>query len=143
MSAPFVGCRVQVLGTSKAELNGKHGRATGFNSERGRYTVVLDNGETIALKPSNVDRLPGGEDDGGAASGGMPGVDRLFQSMGLGGPQLAQAQAQLAEVQRMLKGFLPPGVDLSHAAAGLAVLSLLTIYFLVSKMKNHIFSTRS
>jgi hypothetical protein len=135
MSAPFVGCRVTVIGTSKEQLNGLHGVATSFDSDKGRYNVRLDNGETFSLKPANVDRLPGGnpDQDGDAAPGGMPDMSKLFAQMGLGGPQLAEAQRQMAGLQRMAKEALPAGVEPTHAAMGVGAVVVFTIYFLVSK----------
>jgi len=54
MSAPFVGKRVEVIGTSREELNGQLGIARDFDCDKARYTVLLDNGQAIALKPSNL-----------------------------------------------------------------------------------------
>ena len=63
--------RVEIHGTSRADMNGKCGVATDFHpmdSEdrtNDRYTVRLDSGEAFKLKPANV-RAEGA----GGASGG-------------------------------------------------------------------------
>jgi len=54
MSAPFVGKRVQVVETSRDELNGSIGTALEYDRDKGRYTVRLDNGQSVALKPANL-----------------------------------------------------------------------------------------
>ena len=53
--------RVEVHGTSRADVNGKHGVAADFHPMGGpyepstwRYTVKLDSGESFKLKPSNL-----------------------------------------------------------------------------------------
>ena len=65
--------RVEVHGTSRADINGKRGVATDFNPMGGpddpttwRYTVQLDSGEAFKLKPANVRA----EGTGGASGGG-------------------------------------------------------------------------
>ena len=66
--------RVEIHGTSRADMNGKRGVATDFHPiggpqspsiHRWRYTVRLDSGEAFKLKPANV-RAEGA----GGASGG-------------------------------------------------------------------------
>lgn len=54
MSAPYVGKRVQVVDTSRDELNGSIGTALEYDRDKGRYTVRLDNGQSVALKPANL-----------------------------------------------------------------------------------------
>mmetsp|Transcript_103478 Transcript_103478/g.301916 ORF Transcript_103478/g.301916 Transcript_103478/m.301916 type:complete len:504 (+) Transcript_103478:121-1632(+) len=54
MSTPFKGRRVQVVNTSREDLNGSTGKAVDFNEASGRYTVQLDNGQSVALKPVNL-----------------------------------------------------------------------------------------
>jgi len=54
MSAPYVGKRVVVIETSRTELNGSKGSALDYDRDKGRYNVRLANGQTIALKPSNL-----------------------------------------------------------------------------------------
>ena len=57
-----MGQRVEVYGTSRHDLNGKHGVATDFHPVGGpqgdrttwRYTVQLDSGEAFKLKWANV-----------------------------------------------------------------------------------------
>ena len=64
--------RVEIHGTTRAEMNGKRGVATDFHIMGGplgdrttwRYTVKLDGGEAFKLKPANV-RAEGAGDGGG------------------------------------------------------------------------------
>ena len=63
--------RVEIHGTSRADMNGKRGIATDFHCYREdeskwRYTVQLDSGEGFKLKPANVRA----EGTGGGAGGG-------------------------------------------------------------------------
>ena len=65
--------RVEIHGTSRADMNGKLGVATDFHPMGGpddrtqdRYTVQLDSGEAFKLKPANVRA----EGRGGASSAG-------------------------------------------------------------------------
>ena len=58
---PLMDKRVEIHGTSRADMNGKCGVATdfhpmgGFNDRtKDRYTVQLDSGEAFKLKPANV-----------------------------------------------------------------------------------------
>ena len=50
--------RVEIHGTSRADINGKRGVATDFHwyedESKRRYTVQLDSGEAFKLKPANV-----------------------------------------------------------------------------------------
>ena len=51
--------RVEIHGTTRADINGKRGVATDFHDDRedeskDRYTVQLDSGEAFKLKPANV-----------------------------------------------------------------------------------------
>ena len=61
--------RVEIHGTSRADLNGKCGVATDFHpmdvydSTKARHTVQLDSGGAFKLKPANV------RDEGAGASG--------------------------------------------------------------------------
>ena len=64
--------RVEIHGTSRADMNGKCGVATdfhpmGFNDRtKDRYTVQLDSGEAFKLKRANVRA----EGTGGASGAG-------------------------------------------------------------------------
>ena len=64
--------RVEIHGTSRADINGQRGVATDFHSiphdtpNDRRYTVQLDGGEAFKLKPANL-RAEGA---GGGAGGG-------------------------------------------------------------------------
>ena len=63
--------RVEIHGTSRADMNGKRGVATDFHTVGGpsgdrtnwRYTVKLDGGEAFKVKPASV----GPEGAGGGA----------------------------------------------------------------------------
>ena len=52
--------RVEIHGTTRADINGKRGVATDFHMmdfddrSKDRYTVQLDSGEAFKLKPANV-----------------------------------------------------------------------------------------
>ena len=54
--------RVEIHGTSRADINGKRGVATDFHwyewfyedESKSRYTVQLDSGEAFKLKPASV-----------------------------------------------------------------------------------------
>ena len=63
--------RVEIHGTTRADINGKRGVATDFHYNREdeskwRYTVQLDSGEVFKLKPAKVRA----ESAGGASSAG-------------------------------------------------------------------------
>ena len=62
--------RVEIHGTSRADMNGKRGVATDFHwdedESKWRYTVQLDSGEAFKVKPANLRA----EGTGGGASGG-------------------------------------------------------------------------
>ena len=65
--------RVEVHGTTRADINGKRGVATDFHPVGGpddrttwRYTVKLYSGEAFKLKPANVRA----EGTGGGVGGG-------------------------------------------------------------------------
>ena len=77
--------RVELHGTTRADMNGKRGVATDFHPMGGatgdrttwRYTVKLDGGEAFKLKPANL-RAEGadGGDGGGGGSGGGAGAGK-------------------------------------------------------------------
>ena len=63
--------RVEIHGTSRADMHGKCGGATDFHcyredASKWRYTVQLDSGEAFKLKPTNVRA----EGTGGASGAG-------------------------------------------------------------------------
>ena len=71
--------RVEIHGTSRADVNGKRGVATDFHPMGGihspltwRYTVQLDSGEGFKLKLANV-RAEGTGGASGAAGKGKKG----------------------------------------------------------------------
>ena len=61
--------RVEIHGTSRADINGKRGVATDFHynpdESKMRYTVQLDSGEAFKVKRANVRA----EGTGGASAG--------------------------------------------------------------------------
>ena len=65
--------RVEIHGTSRADMNGKCGVATDFHFDpdesKDRYTVQLDSGEAFKLKPANLRAEGAGAGDGGAGAG--------------------------------------------------------------------------
>ena len=66
--------RVEIHGTSRADMNGKCGVATDFyaidsqDRTKDRYTVQLDGGEAFKLKAANV-RAESTDDASGAGNG--------------------------------------------------------------------------
>ena len=65
--------RVEIHGTSRAEMNGKRGVATDFHFYKGeegkwRYSVKLDGGEAFKVKPAHV-RAEGTGGGAGKAKG--------------------------------------------------------------------------
>ena len=68
--------RVEIHGTSRADMNGKRGVATDFHwyedKSKWRYTVQLDSGEAFKVKPANV-RAEGTGGTGKAKSKGKKG----------------------------------------------------------------------
>ena len=65
-----MGKRVELHGTSRADINGKRGVATDFHwyedTGKWRYTVKLDDGEAFKIKETSVRA----EGTGGGAGGG-------------------------------------------------------------------------
>ena len=67
--------RVEIHGTSRADMNGERGVVTDFHPMGGpkgdratwRYTVKLDGGEAFKIKPASVRAEGAGGGDGGAA----------------------------------------------------------------------------
>ena len=58
------GCRVQVTGTSRADLNGQVGTVQhsshNANPDKERWQVLVDStGSTVALKPANLKVVAG------------------------------------------------------------------------------------
>lgn len=106
MSEPFVGRRVEVTGTSRADLNGKRGQALSFDTDNGRYRVRV-RGSDMYLKPSNLLPLP----EGGAPTSFADAKD--------------QAEQYADELASRLKDVLPPGFaprDALFAIVGFAML---------------------
>ena len=78
--APLMDKRVEIHGTSRADINGKRGVATDMHwyqedQSKWRYTVQLDSGEAFKLKPANVraEATGGGAGTGKAKRGGKKG----------------------------------------------------------------------
>jgi thioredoxin-disulfide reductase len=69
MSAPFVGKRVKVCGTSRDELNGSQGVAGEYDRDKGRYNVRLNSGQVVALKPANLELVPGAAEESSTKTG--------------------------------------------------------------------------
>ena len=70
--------RVELHGTSRADMNGKRGVATDVHCyladrTKDRYTVKLDGGEAFKVKPANVRAEGAG---GGGGGGGGAGAGR-------------------------------------------------------------------
>ena len=68
--------RVEIHGTSRADMNGKRGVATDFHPMGGphepatwRYTVKLDGGEAFKFKLANVRAEGSGSGGGGGGAG--------------------------------------------------------------------------
>ena len=76
--APLMDKRVEIHGTSRADMNGKRGVATDFHPMGGqngdhttwRYTVKLDGGEGFKVKPASVRAEGAGGGSGGGGGGG-------------------------------------------------------------------------
>jgi len=87
--------RVEIHGTSRADLNGKRGVATDFHLnmngvETWRYTVKLDGGEAFKLKLANVRAEGAGGGSGGAEgarAGKVKGKGKGKGKKGKGGPK--------------------------------------------------------
>ena len=78
--------RVEIYGTSRADMNGKRGVATDFHSypadrTKNRYSVQLDSGEAFKVKPASV-RVEG---TGGASGAGK--AKKGKGKKGRGGPR--------------------------------------------------------
>ena len=73
-----MGKRVEIHGTTRADLNGKRGVATDFHIMGGpdgdrttwRYTVKLDGGEAFKVKRASVRAEGAGGGDGGGGGAG-------------------------------------------------------------------------
>jgi ankyrin repeat protein len=51
--------RVRLVNLTTTRLNGKLGKRTKWNQEKSRFTVVLDDGQKINIKPINLEIIPG------------------------------------------------------------------------------------
>ena len=85
--APLMDKRVEIHGTSRADMNGKRGVATDFHPMGGphepatwRYTVKLDGGEAFKVKQDNVRA----EEAGGGGGGGGGGAAGTGKAKGKG-----------------------------------------------------------
>ena len=83
--------RVEIHGTSRADMNGKRGVATDFHPMSGqfepttwRYTVKLDGGEAFKLKRDNVraEGAGGGGGSGGTGTGKAKGKGKKGRGKG-------------------------------------------------------------
>ena len=73
-----MGKRVEIHGTSRADLNGTRGVATDYHSyhvryptdrTKDRYTVQFDSGEAFKVKPASVRAEGAGGGGGGSGAG--------------------------------------------------------------------------
>eukprot|EP00308_Calcidiscus_leptoporus_P013805 CAMPEP_0119377254 /NCGR_PEP_ID=MMETSP1334-20130426/43927_1 /TAXON_ID=127549 /ORGANISM="Calcidiscus leptoporus, Strain RCC1130" /LENGTH=68 /DNA_ID=CAMNT_0007396095 /DNA_START=26 /DNA_END=229 /DNA_ORIENTATION=+ len=61
------GQRVELHSLQKAELNGRRGVALSYDTEKGRYAVVLDeSAESLAIKEANLRPLEAPAPEGAA-----------------------------------------------------------------------------
>ena len=104
MSAPFVGCKVEVLGTSRAELNGRRGIATSFDDAKGRYVVKIA-GSDVSLRPVNLIEKRS-EHEPGSFGSKMEAAKETAEDW--------VAQAKSGELLAALQKKLPPGVSLKE-----------------------------
>ena len=80
--APLMDKRVEIHGTSRADMNGKCGVATDFHwyedESKDRYTVKLDGGEAFKVKLASVraEGVGGGDGGGGGGAGKGKGKKR-------------------------------------------------------------------
>jgi len=119
---PYVDKRVKVISTSQEDLNGQQGDATSFDSDKGRYTVLMDSGKTVSLKPMNLETIPGELRNSRPAGmpAGMPGIPQGYEEAA------KQAQMWLQTLQRNL----PPGISPQMLVGGIAGLTVISIYIL-------------
>ena len=85
-----MGRRVEITGTSRADLNGKRGTAISFDTDKGRYRVRV-RGSDMYLKPSNLLPVP------------ETGTPSSFADV------KDQAEQYADEFMSRLKDALPPG----------------------------------
>mmetsp|Transcript_4078 Transcript_4078/g.6320 ORF Transcript_4078/g.6320 Transcript_4078/m.6320 type:complete len:349 (+) Transcript_4078:74-1120(+) len=142
MSAPYINRRVRVVGTSQPELNNQEGRATAYNTEKMRYTVLLDNGRSVALKPANLSPAGSEDEDSGHSGmgGGFPGMGGGFPGMS-GMPDLSQLLNNLPPWLRTmlmrgqlpsmgdLERLLPPGINIVHIGILVVIFVLMLFKF--------------
>ena len=136
MSAPFVNTRVKVVGTSKVDLNDQEGVAVSYSAEAMRYTVLLDNGRSVALKVANL--VPVGEPGEarasstgsgtwfpGAAGAGIPSMDQLISVL----PGWLRDKVLRGEIPSIddLSRIFPPGVTATHVGC-VGILFLLMLF---------------
>lgn len=50
----LINVRVEIVGTSRDDLNGQIGVVTTFDEAKGRYGVKLDSGKSVSFKPANI-----------------------------------------------------------------------------------------
>lgn len=133
--------RVKVVNTSKQELNGQTGTEVQYDPDKGRYTIQLDNGQRVALKPDNVEYLPKDESKGGGGGfGGFPGMGGMGGIPGLNPEVMMQAQQLMQQVVTTVQSMLPPGVSLQNFGYGaLAVVGLLV--YKIGMIKGLLFSS--
>ena len=86
--------RVEIHGTTRADMNGKRGVATDFHPMGGeedrtkdRYTVKLDGGEAFKVKLANVREEGAGGGGGGGGGGAGAGKATGKGTKGRAGPK--------------------------------------------------------
>lgn len=111
--------RVKVHGTTKPELNGQNGTVINYDPDKGRYTIHLDNGTRVALKPDNVQYLPR-NDEAGGGSGGFPGMGGFGGIPGMNPEMMMQVQAMMQQLITIAQTILP-GIPLQQVGYGVLI----------------------
>ena len=104
--------RVEIHGTTRADMNGKRGVATDFHSyptdrTKDRYTVRLDSGEAFKVRPASV-RAEGTGGGGGCGAGKAKGKGKKGAKGGADldplSPefQLIKAKTQISSLEHQL-----------------------------------------
>jgi len=113
------GSRATIQNTSRADLNGQTVVLGAFDSSKGRYSVLLDDGRSISLKSENL--LPASSS---SSSSGMAGK---LSGM-LNNPQVQQYLAQLQAAVNQLNTIFP-GVDPKIVLGGFLLSTVVLIFF--------------
>ncbi len=117
-------------GTSQNDINNKEGLATSYSSETMRYTVLLDNGRTVALKANNLIQVGDSDEPSGSSMPSIASISHLLNRL----PPQIRMKLQRGEMPTMadLTCLLPPGVTLMHlGGAGVLVIFALLKFGIV------------